>query len=55
MVCFHCFSLEAEQVFMLVEPLAICPDGQTPIELTCIVKEFRTMIPEHWAKDSASP
>lgn len=35
--------------------MAICPDGQNLIELTCVMKEVRTMIPEHWAKDSAGP
>lgn len=31
-VYFHCSFLEAKQGFMLVEPLATCPDGQNAVE-----------------------
>lgn len=39
---------------MLVEPLTTYPDGQNPVEPTCIIAGFGAVIPKHWAKDSAS-
>lgn len=40
---------------MLVDPLAICSDGENPIELTCVVKGLREVISKHWTEDSARP
>lgn len=36
----------AKQVFMLVEPLATCPDSQNAVEPICITSGFRAVIPK---------